>query len=69
MLILAPHVIGAPQLPDEPASAVPAHLATAFAANTLATGALFWLIVGPLLGWLNDRFAKPEALAFQGARA
>ena len=35
VLILAPHVIGAPQLSGEHASGVPAHLATAFAANAL----------------------------------
>jgi cobalt transporter subunit CbtA len=57
VLILAPHIIGAPAAPHE-ASAVPAHLATSFAANALATGALFWLIAGPLFGWLNERFAR-----------
>jgi cobalt transporter subunit CbtA len=68
VLVLAPHVIGAPAAPHEP-SAVPAHLATSFAANALATGALFWLIVGPLLGWLNERFARTGAAAPQEARA
>src|SRR5690606_6047678 len=48
VLIAAPHVVGAPAAPHEP-SAVPAHLATAFAAASLATGAVFWLIAGPLL--------------------
>lgn len=60
VLILLPHVIGAPAQPEE-ASAVPAHLATAFAASALSAGAVFWLIVGPLLGYLNTRFAKAEA--------
>jgi cobalt transporter subunit CbtA len=69
VLILAPHVIGAPQLAGEHASGVPAHLATAFAANSLATGALFWLIAGPLLGWLNERFARSPAFGFKGAHA
>ncbi|MDC9823187.1 CbtA family protein [Devosia sp. ZB163] len=68
VLIAAPHVIGAPPAPHEP-SGVPAHLATAYAANALATGALFWLIAGPLLGWLNERFAKSEAFALKGAHA
>src|SRR5687768_9026137 len=49
VLIALPHIIGAPAAPDAP-SAVPAHLAAAFAANTLAAGAIFWLIAGPLLG-------------------
>lgn len=60
VLILLPHVIGAPAQPEE-ASAVPAHLATSFAASALSAGAVFWLIVGPLLGYLNTRFAKAEA--------
>ncbi|CDP53266.1 Predicted cobalt transporter CbtA [Devosia sp. DBB001] len=60
VLILLPHLIGAPQPPHEP-SAVPAHLATAFAASALSAGAVFWFIVGPLLGYLNTRFAKAEA--------
>ena len=69
VLILAPHVIGAPQLAGDHATAVPANLATAFASASLATGALFWLIAGPLLGWLNERFAKSPAFALKGAHA
>ena len=69
LLILAPHVIGAPQLAGEHASAVPANLATSFAAATLATGALFWLTVGPLFGWLNARLARSPVFALKGAHA
>jgi cobalt transporter subunit CbtA len=58
VLILLPHVIGAPQLVGEHTSSVPAHLATEFAANTLFTGAAFWLMAGPLYGWLVERFAR-----------
>ena len=68
VLVLAPHVIGAPAAPDD-ASVVPAHLATSFAANALATGALFWLLAGPLLGWLNERFARPVVATATEARA
>jgi cobalt transporter subunit CbtA len=57
VLLLLPHIVGAPHAPDEP-SAVPAHLATAFASASLATGAVFWLTVGAALGWLNERFAR-----------
>jgi cobalt transporter subunit CbtA len=67
-LFLAPHLIGAPVAPHEP-SAVPAHLATSFAANALGVGALFWLIAGPLFGWLNERFARSETPALKGATA
>lgn len=68
VLILAPHVWGAPAAPHEP-SAVPAHLATAFAASSLFAGAVFWLIAGPLLGWLSERFAQSPAFALKGAHA
>jgi cobalt transporter subunit CbtA len=60
-LILAPHVIGAPQLVGEHTSAVPAHLATAFAANTLFVGAAFWLALGPLYGYFVERFSRATA--------
>jgi cobalt transporter subunit CbtA len=69
VLILAPHVWGAPQLLAEHASAVPASLATSFAANSLFAGAVFWLIAGPLLGWLNERLARSPAFALKGAHA
>lgn len=68
VLLLAPHLIGAPAAPHEPA-AVPAHLATSFAATALATGALFWLILGPLFGWLYERFGRTPATRIAGARA
>lgn len=63
VLILLPHVIGAPQLVGEHASGVPAHLATEFAASSLFVGAAFWLIVGPLYGYLVERFAQSTSRA------
>jgi cobalt transporter subunit CbtA len=69
VLVLAPHVIGAPQLAGEHESAVPAHLATAFAAATLTASAAFWLILGPLLGYLSERFARVSATAPREAHA
>jgi cobalt transporter subunit CbtA len=54
VLLALPHVIGAPQ-PPEHASAVPAHLAAAFAANSIAVAAVFWVVLGLLIGLLNDR--------------
>jgi cobalt transporter subunit CbtA len=68
VLMLLPHVIGAPAVPDEP-TAVPAHLATAFAASAFAASALFWLTVGPLLGWFSERFARTAATRPAGAHA
>jgi cobalt transporter subunit CbtA len=57
-LLLVPHVIGAPNFAGEHASAVPAKLAAEFAANALATGAAFWLALGPLLGFFTERAAR-----------
>jgi len=69
VLLLVPHIIGAPQLTGDHASGVPAHLATQFAAAALGAGALFWLIVGPLLGYLSELFARRQATQLKGALA
>ena len=68
ILVLIPHVIGAPPQPEE-VSTVPAHLATSFAASALGTGALFWLSVGPLYGWLVERLAQRPAPAGKAVTA
>jgi cobalt transporter subunit CbtA len=68
VLILLPHIVGAPAAPDEP-STVPARLAAEFAATSLATGAVFWLSAGPLLGWFSERFARSATAAAKGAHA
>jgi cobalt transporter subunit CbtA len=62
VLIVVPHVIGAPQ-PAEHASAVPAPLAAAFAANTLFAGLAFWLLLGPLYGYFVARVGRATANA------
>ncbi|MNW00213.1 putative cobalt transporter subunit CbtA [compost metagenome] len=65
---MIPHIIGAPAAPDEP-SAVPAHLATEFAAITLGTSLVFWLVLGTVFGKLNDAFAARTATIPAGAAA
>ncbi|KQX34793.1 hypothetical protein ASD04_15485 [Devosia sp. Root436] len=60
-LVAIPHIIGAPAAPDEP-SAVPAHLATEFAAITLGTSLVFWLVLGTVFGKLNDVFAARSSV-------
>jgi cobalt transporter subunit CbtA len=67
-LVIAPHIIGAPVAPDEP-SAVPAHLATEFAAITLGTSFVFWLLLGMLLGKFSDLLATRSATIPHGAPA
>ncbi len=59
MLLIAPHLYGAPQ-PTGITSAVPAFLAAEFVVATLATTLFFWLVLGLSMGWLMDR-AKLDA--------
>jgi len=67
-LVAIPHIIGAPAAPEEP-SAVPAHLATEFAAITLGTSLVFWLVLGTVFGKLNDVFATRNVATPAGAAA
>ena len=67
-LVAVPHIIGAPVAPDAP-SAVPAHLATEFAAVTLGTALVFWLVLGTLFGKLSDVFTTRSATVPTGAHA
>jgi cobalt transporter subunit CbtA len=49
LLLLAPHVLGAPQ-PTSFETSVPAHLIQQFVARSLAANAVFWMALGTLLG-------------------
>ena len=55
LLLLAPHLVGAPVAPHG-ASGLPPELAAQFATASLATAALFWLLLGGISGWLYRRF-------------
>ena len=57
ILILAPHVIGAP-LAVKAESQLPPGLVASFAANSIAANAVFWMLIGLFLGWVLDRTAK-----------
>jgi cobalt transporter subunit CbtA len=57
IVMALPHVIGAPVAATHE-TAVPAGLAAAFAANTIAAAAVFWCLIGVFLGLAIDRFAK-----------
>lgn len=59
-LIVAPHVWGAP-VPEDLSSDVPAYLASAYAAASLATTLFFWLLLGGLLGHFLSRVAEEHA--------
>lgn len=68
VLLLLPHIIGAPAPSPDP-STVPPGLALTFAYNAMAASALFWLTCGPLLGWFSELLARREAGAFRRAAA
>ena len=57
VLMLVPHVVGAPQ-PTDITSNVPALLAAEFAVATLSAGLLFWIVLGLAMGAINDRWVK-----------
>ena len=57
VLIASPHVYGAPQ-PSDISSNVPAVLGAEFAVAALATTLAFWIVLGVVSGFINDRFAK-----------
>lgn len=57
VLIVAPHIAGAPQ-PPEGASALPASLAAQFAARSLTIGAVFWAMIGLGFGWAWQNFGS-----------
>jgi predicted cobalt transporter CbtA len=59
-LILAPHLVGAPQ-PIAHESAVPAGLASQYATASLAAAAVFWLLLGPMLAYARLWFERREA--------
>lgn len=58
-LIAGPHLLGPPAAPHAP-SAVPAELASAYAANALFAAACLWLVLGPAMGALLGRFRSRE---------
>jgi cobalt transporter subunit CbtA len=57
VLLLAPHLIGAPLRP-EGTDAVPASIAAQFVAASLVTTALFWIVLGSFSGWLYARLDR-----------
>ncbi|MDP1753583.1 MAG: CbtA family protein [Reyranella sp.] len=60
VLLLAPHVIGAPH-PHELESKVPAEVAAQFTALSLVVQALLWALVGIGIGLLWPKFAPKSA--------
>lgn len=61
VLILLPHLVGAPKIVPE-SGPLPAELAAEFATQALLTSAMFWLALGATAGYLLDR-SEPSAQA------
>jgi cobalt transporter subunit CbtA len=59
VLLLLPHVIGAPQA-TEGQSLVPQELARSFAIAALTTAAVFWLVLGSIEGYLFDKWGQRQ---------
>lgn len=57
-IIALPHVAGAPH-PTIAESTAPPGLAAEFAAASLATAAIFWVVLGSASGWIYARLGRP----------
>lgn len=58
LLIVLPHLIGAPSITHGPGGDVPAELASEFAIATMVVTGLFWMVLGGLTGYFYGRFEK-----------
>ena len=64
VILIAPHVIGAPHPVEGDASRVPAELAARFASTSLVIHAVLWVLTGACVGWvwqLQSRSRPAEA--------
>lgn len=60
VIIVGPHLWGSP-VPEDLSSEVPAYIASAYAAASLATTLFFWLLLGGLLGHFLSRVPEEAA--------
>jgi cobalt transporter subunit CbtA len=58
VLIVVPHIIGAPQ-PEAHGGLAPAELARSFIYASLVSNGVFWIVLGALTGFLFNRFQSP----------
>ncbi len=59
MLLIAPHLVGAP-LPPSHETAVPMDLYARFVNAVYATNLVFWAVLGALAGMIRERFRAGE---------
>jgi len=65
-LIALPHLFGAPQ-PEVHGGLAPEELRTAFIVTSLATNAIFWVILGMLSAYFFNRIGKSKSTAMNTA--
>lgn len=58
LLIVVPHVVGAPH-PDTHDSPIPANLHHSFVVAVTVTNLVFWVVLGALVGFFRERIAVP----------
>ena len=58
-LIVAPHIIGAPQ-PESHELPIPADLHHQFVVAVTVTNLIFWVVLGGLVGLMRGRFMGSE---------
>ena len=56
VVVLAPHIIGAPIAESSAQNAVPAELAAKFVAISIGVSGLFWVLLGGLSGYFFNKF-------------
>ncbi|MHC5233683.1 CbtA family protein [Brucella sp. LJL56] len=59
VLIVAPHLYGAPH-PEDTSSPIPSLLASQYAVASLATNLFMWAVIGLALGWFIQHYASSE---------
>jgi len=59
VLLLIPHVIGAPH-PEVASGTAPASLAAQFAMMTMITSAIFWVMIGSVSGFVLEKLRAPS---------
>ena len=64
-LLLAPHLIGAPE-PSTFVGTVPPEIAALFAARALGVGLAAWAILGLMCAWFWDRETQADAVTARG---
>lgn len=67
-LIVAPHIVGAPQ-PESHESPIPADLHHSFVVAVTISNLVFWVVLGAVAGYVRNRFMSEPAQSLNGRLA